>query len=75
MDIPEVADMFLISYALSILSRYYPDVWVSFLESHCKGAKLIERIVRVITLKLPVLILNQLSGRLYIISNHRPFWY
>lgn len=41
-SIPEIVDCFQISYGLSMLSRYFPDVWVAFLESHCKGAKLIE---------------------------------
>lgn len=73
--VPEVVDLFILSYALSMLSRYFPDIWVSFLESHCKGAKLVERIVRIITLKLPALMLNQLSGKNYMISTHRPFWH
>lgn len=72
---PEVVDLFLVSYALSMLSRYFPDIWVSFLESHCKGAKLVERIVRVLTLKMPNLMLNQMTGSELVISNHRPPWH
>lgn len=72
---PEVVDLFLVSYALSMLSRYFPDIWVSFLESHCKGAKLVERIVRVLTLKMPNLMLNQITGSELVISNHRPPWH
>ncbi len=72
---PEVVDLFLVCYALSMLSRYFPDVWVSFLESHCKGAKLVERIVRVLTLKMPNLMLNQMTGTELVISNHRPPWH
>ncbi|NJD91208.1 MAG: hypothetical protein FIA91_06805 [Geobacter sp.] len=72
---PEVVDLLLISYALSMLSRYFPDIWVSFLESHCKGSKLVEQIVHLLTMKLPTLMLNQISGRNYIISTHRPFWH
>ncbi len=69
--VPEVVDLFLISYALSMLSRYYPDIWVPFLESHCKGAKLVEQIVHVLTLKLTTLMLNQISNQHLIISNHK----
>lgn len=72
---PEVVDLFLISYVLSMLSRYYPDIWVSFIESHCKGAKLVERIVRILQLKMPNLMLNQITGNELIISNHRPPWH
>ncbi|KKD59993.1 hypothetical protein RN22_13195 [Grimontia sp. AD028] len=72
---PEVVDLFLVSYVLSMLSRYFPDIWISFLESHCKGAKLVERIVRVLTLKMPNLMLNQITGSELVISNHRPPWH
>lgn len=72
---PEVVDLFLISYVLSMLSRYYPDIWVSFIESHCKGAKLVERIVRILQLKMPNLMLNQITGNELVISNHRPPWH
>lgn len=74
MNTPEVVDLFIISFALSMLSRYYPDVWVSFIESHCKGAKLVEQIVRILMLKLPNLMLNQITGDTFIISHHRPTW-
>ncbi len=72
---PEVVDLYAVSYALSMLSRYFPDIWVSFLESHCKGAKLVERLVQVLILKLPNLMLNQISGKKYTISTHRPLWH
>ena len=72
--IPEVVDMYIISYALIMLSRYYPDIWMSFIESHCKGAKVIEDVVDVTFKKLPILMLNQMTGRDYIISTHRPYW-
>ncbi len=36
-----------------MLSRYFPDIWVSFLESHCKGTKLIDLIIRVLINKMP----------------------
>lgn len=75
MDTPEIVDVFEISYGLSMLSRYFPDIWVAFLESHCKGAKLVERLISILTTKIPTLILNQMAQRQYIISTHRPFWY
>lgn len=74
-DIPEVIDLYLISYALSMLSRYFPDIWVSFLESHCKGAKIVERIIHILMLKLPNLMLNQFTNEKFVISTHRPTWH
>lgn len=71
---PELVDLYLISYSLSMLSRYFPDIWISFIESHCKGAKLVERIVRLLLVKIPNLILNQIFDTNIIISNHRPPW-
>lgn len=72
---PEIVDSFQICYGLSMLSRYFPDVWVAFLESHCKGAKVVERLTSILTTKIPTLMLSQMSGRQYTISTHRPFWH
>lgn len=35
---PEIVDAYMVAYGLSMLSRYYPDLWISCLESHCKAA-------------------------------------
>lgn len=70
----EVVDLYLIAYQLSMLSRYYPDVWVSFIESHCKGAKLVERATELLIKKLPILVLSMLSAEETVVSTHRPPW-
>ncbi len=72
---PEIVDAFQICYGLSMLSRYFPDIWVCFLESHCKGAKLVERLIAILISKIPTLMLNQISKQQYRISTHRPFWH
>lgn len=72
---PEIVDLYVISFALSMLSRYYPDIWISFLESHCKGAKLVEKVLRILMAKAPNLMLNQIMNDNIIISNHRPYWH
>ncbi len=72
---PEVVDLFIISYALSMLSRYYPDIWVNFIESHCKAAKIVENICRVLLLKLPMLMLSEIQHSHVVLSNHRPLWH
>jgi hypothetical protein len=70
----EVVDGFLVAYQLSMLARYYPDVWVSCIESHCRGAKLIERAVDTLIKKAPVLTLSLLAPKGLTISVHRAPW-
>lgn len=35
----EMVDAFLLSYQLSMLSRYFPDLWLACLDSHSKAAR------------------------------------
>lgn len=67
----EIVDLYLISYQLSMLARYYPDIWVRCLESQCKAAKLIEHAVNLIQKKFPILALSVLSGNEVVITTHR----
>lgn len=71
----ELVDAFIVVYALSMLSRYYPDVWVSCLESKCKAATLIEKIVSTLIKKVPLMTLSIMYRNDYVISNHRPDWH
>jgi len=71
----ELVDMFLAAYGLSMLSRYYPDLWLKCIESHCKATKLIERLVRSLIKKTPLMALSLIHGNDYVISNHRPTWH
>lgn len=70
----EFVDSYLISYQLSMLSRYYPDLWISCLESQCRAAKLIEATIDTLRNKVPMLALSKLRSENIIISNHRPPW-
>lgn len=70
-DRPEVVDLYLIIYALSMLSRYYPDIWMSFIESRCKEVAIIECLMNIMSLKLPTLMLSQIAGVEHIITTHR----
>lgn len=70
----EIVDCFLLSYQLSMLSRYFPDLWISCLESQCKAAKLIEQTVALLTTKFPLLALSLLSPSGLTISTHREPW-
>ncbi len=74
LDRPESVDAFLLSYQLSMLSRYYADLWIGCLESQCKAAKLIERAVEVMRKKFPMQVLSQLTPGGVVVSNHRPPW-
>lgn len=70
----EIVDAYLSAYGLSMLSRYFPDIWVSCLESHCKAAKLIERLLSVLIQKAPLMTLAAMHSDDFVISTHRPQW-
>lgn len=73
-DTPELVDGYIFAYQVSMLSRYFPDLWVACIESHCKAAKLIERVVNVLVTKAPILVLSMLSEDGVTISTHRAPW-
>lgn len=70
----EIVDLYLIAYQLSMLSRYFPDIWVRCIESQCRAAKLVERASGIITRKFPILTLSMLNGEETVISTHREPW-
>src|ERR1700722_2684041 len=70
----EIVDLYIIAYQLSMVARYYPDLWISCIESQCKAAKLIEGAVDLIMKKLPILALSILSPAGLTISTHREHW-
>jgi hypothetical protein len=72
----EIVDAYLAGFALSMLSRYYPDLWISCLESHCKSAQLVERFVFTLMKKFPAMVLSFLAWpEDMVISMHRPPWF
>jgi hypothetical protein len=73
-DTLEIVDCYLVAYQLSMLSRYFPDLWIGCLESQCKAAKLIEQAVLILTKKFPILALSILSPAGLVISTHREPW-
>ena len=70
----EIIDLYLVAYQLSMLSRYFPDIWVRCIESQCRAAKLIERATEIIAKKFAVLTLSMLRGEETVISTHREPW-
>jgi hypothetical protein len=74
-DKHEIVDLYLIGYQLSMLARYFPDLWINSLESQCRASKIIERAIDVIVRKFPILVLSTLTRGGMLISTHRPTYY
>ena len=70
-DMQEIADAYQVAFGLSMLSRYFPDVWLACLESHCKAAKIIERFVEIYIHKFPSLAISYMVGRPMFFSTRR----
>ncbi len=70
----EIVDLYLVAYQLSMLSRYFPDLWVRCIESQCLAAKLISRATEIIGRKFPILCLSLLNGEKTVISTYRAPW-
>jgi hypothetical protein len=70
----EIIEMYLLSFQLSMLARYFPDLWISCIESQCRAAKLIEGCIGVVRRKFPILCLSELSSMGLVISTHREPW-
>ncbi len=71
----EIVDAYLATYALSMLSRYFPDIWIECIDSHCKAASLIQRLISVLLRKFPVMALAALAHDDVVISTHKPPWH
>ncbi len=70
----EFVDLYKAAFVLSMLSRYFPDLWVSCLESNCLAAKLIERFSELLVNKAPMLALSLMSGEDCFVSSNRQPW-
>lgn len=73
-DVIEFVDIYIASFTLSMLSRYFPDLWVSCLESNCLASKLIERFSELLVNKAPMLALSIMSGKDCFVSSNRQPW-
>ena len=70
----EIVELYLVAYQLSMLSRYFPDLWVHCIESQCLSAKLISRATEIIGRKFPILCLSILNDEKTVISIYRQPW-
>lgn len=74
-EVHEFVDWYFSAYGLSMLSRYFPDLWIACLDAHCRSAKLIEAFVECARLKVPTLALEFLLGSPIRISTHESPWF
>ncbi|MDJ0788103.1 MAG: hypothetical protein QNK05_14935 [Myxococcota bacterium] len=70
----ELCDAYMLAYALSMLARYYPDLWVSCIESHCLAAKVIELAVETLVTKIPLIVLGEMRDTAVVVSSQAPPW-
>jgi YaaC-like Protein len=54
--------MLVLTYCLGMLSRYFPDVWMTVTDSRVEVAELTNTLLSVIQRKFPNLVLDQLTG-------------
>ncbi len=69
-ELTEFGDAYLASFGLSMLSRYFPDLWVTALESHCRASKLAERFIDTYLAKFPMLALGSIQDKDVLFSTH-----
>ncbi len=62
MYVAEPAAYLAILFSLSMLARYYPDKWMAFIEQNVLVSELLDTVLNAIEKKLPLLILDQLTG-------------
>lgn len=72
LGIPTSADIFLISFGLSMISRYFPDLWISTIEAHCTSALACEEFLEYAGFAFPIVALSDLHGRSIIITQQHP---
>lgn len=75
LDTYEFVDAYVCSFGLSMLARYFPDLWLGAIDAHGRASKLVEGFVAVALQKVPLLALRLLSGSNITVSAHRPPWF
>ena len=59
--LPEPASHFILSYCLGMLSRYFPDLWMTAIDENVQIAELIDSLLSIVARKFPNLILDQMT--------------
>ncbi len=60
--ISEPATYLIILYCLGMLSRYYPDIWVSVVDENVQIAEFTDSLLNIVQRKFPNLILDQMTS-------------
>jgi hypothetical protein len=60
--LPEPASVLILTYCLGMLSRYFPDVWMTVTDSRVEIAELTNTLLGIVQRKFPNLILDQMTG-------------
>ncbi len=60
--LPEPASILVLTYCLGMLSRYFPDVWMTITDSRVEIAEVTNTLLSVVQRKFPNLILDQMTG-------------
>jgi len=71
--LPEIAWHYMLAYLLGMLVRYRPELWMSVLNkrvTRCgdRPLGLIDRFIQICSVKLPLLALNEITGKIHIIE-------
>lgn len=75
LDNLEAVDATLMSFALSMLSRYYPDLWISCLESRCGSSVVASDFVELYSVRYPALALSLMLDDDTFVSPRQPPWH
>jgi hypothetical protein len=59
--VPEPAALLALLFCLSMLSRYYPDIWMRNIDKNVRMAELMNELLNIVFRKFPNLILDQLT--------------
>lgn len=74
LDRPELVHMLEVMYGLSMLARYYPDVWTATLDANGLSAHLIGRVLDMAMLRIPALALSELVGNEIVLTTTQAPW-
>ena len=64
----EAASYFLLLFCFGMLARYYPDVWVKTVNSNSQIAEVTDRLLDIVSWRVPTLILNQMTDTKHYVS-------
>jgi YaaC-like Protein len=67
--VPETAAFAVLLFALGMISRYYPDVWVKNIDANIEMAEVTNAFLNIAFRKFPNLILDQMTGIKHVIED------